>query len=55
MLGAEETRTVPFVIRMPPDRIDGRTMPFRVVITSAERELQIPTTFKTDATVGGDE
>jgi cytochrome c oxidase accessory protein FixG len=55
MLGAEETRTVPFVIRMPPDRIDGRTMPFRVVITSAERELQIPTTFKTDATVGGAE
>ena len=55
MLGAEETRTVPLVIRMPADRIEARTIPFRVVITSSERELQIPTTFKTDATVGGDE
>ncbi len=53
MLGAEETRTVPLVIRLPAAVIDARTIPFRVIISSPERELQIPTTFKTDASVGG--
>ena len=55
VLGAEETRTVPLVIRMPVEGLDARTIPFRVIIESPERELQIPTTFKTDAAVGGNQ
>ncbi len=53
-LGEEETRTVPLVIRMPSTAISERTIPFRVILSSPRRELQLPTTFKTDASVGGE-
>lgn len=52
-LRAEETRTIPLVIRVPEDEIVDRTIPFLVIVTSPTAELQIPTTFKTDAQVGG--
>lgn len=54
-LRAEETRTVPLIIRIRQSEITDRTIPFRVIITSPSAELQIPTTFKTDANVGGGE
>jgi cytochrome c oxidase accessory protein FixG len=53
MLKAEETRTIPLIIRVPEDELDDRTIPFRVIITSPTAELQIPTTFKTSVDVGG--
>jgi polyferredoxin len=52
-LAAEETRTIPLIIRLDRAHIGARTMPFRVVIASPSSQLQIPTTFKTDASVGG--
>jgi polyferredoxin len=53
MLGAEETRTIPLIVRLPGSAIEDRTVPFTVIITSPSAELQIPTTFKTDFDVGG--
>ena len=52
-LGEEESRTVPMVVRLPSAAVTDRTMPFRVILSSSERQLQIPTTFKTDASTGG--
>lgn len=53
MLKAEETRTIPLIVRVPEGELSDRTIPFRVVITSPTAELQIPTTFKTSVDVGG--
>jgi len=53
VLKAEETRTIPLIIRVRADEVELRTIPFRVIVTSPSAELQIPTTFKTDLQTGG--
>lgn len=53
MLAAEESRTIPLIVRVPQNDVIRRTIPFRVIITSPYAELQVPTTFKTDADIGG--
>jgi cytochrome c oxidase accessory protein FixG len=54
-LEPEESRTVPLVVRVPSSSVDQRTIPFRVRISSGSGELFLPTTFKTGASIGGDE
>jgi cytochrome c oxidase accessory protein FixG len=51
-LASTETRTVPLIVRVSQDRELGRTTPLEVRVTSNDGEVQIPTTFKTGATVG---
>lgn len=53
VLGAEETRPIPLIIRIHESRLEDRTIPFLVIIASPTAELQIPTTFKTSVGVGG--
>ena len=52
-LKAEETRTIPLIIRLREDDVADRTVPFVVIVSSPTAELQIPTTFKTGAVMGG--
>lgn len=52
-LKAEETRTIPLIIRLKEADADERTVPFIVIVSSPSAELQIPTTFKTGAVMGG--
>ncbi len=52
-LAAEETRTVPLVIRLPTDEVESRTLPFRVRLAAPSGELVLPTTFKTGEPSGG--
>ncbi len=51
-LASTETRTVPFVVRLPAASADRRTIPFDVRIISPSGELVLPTTFKTGAVEG---
>lgn len=53
MLAAEETRTIPIIIRVPEAAIAARTVPFIVVVTSPTASLELATTFKTDFRTGG--
>jgi cytochrome c oxidase accessory protein FixG len=54
VLAANETRTVPFVVRLPPlAAAEERTIPFGVRITSQAGDLLLPTTFKTGASDAG--
>ena len=53
MLRAEETRTIPVIIRMREADAELRTMPFVVIVTSPSAELLLPTTFKTGVDTGG--
>jgi hypothetical protein len=52
---SEGSTTVPLVVRAPLADELARTVPLRVRITSADGELLLPTTFKTGATMGGDQ
>ena len=52
-LAAEESRTIPLIVRLPQDAALARTIPFLVIVTGPSGELQIPTTFKTSSEVGG--
>ena len=52
VLGPEETRTMPLVVRIPEAEATARTIPFQVIIRSPTAQLQIPTTFKTGVGVG---
>ena len=49
VLNSTETRTLPLVIRVPAESVDRRTIPFTVHIRTSDRELILPTTFKTGA------
>lgn len=49
----EESRTIPFVVRLPAASAGARTIPFTVRIESPSGALLLPTTFKTGAAVGG--
>jgi len=53
LLAAEESRTIPLIIRLPQDVALARTIPFLVIVTGPSGELQIPMTFKTSSDVGG--
>ena len=55
MVAPEESVTVPLVIRVPEREGLRRTIPFRVHVGSETAELLLPTTFKTGASVGGDD
>jgi cytochrome c oxidase accessory protein FixG len=52
---SEGSTTVPLVVRAPLADELARTVPLRVRITSADGELLLPTTFKTGASMGGDQ
>jgi cytochrome c oxidase accessory protein FixG len=54
-VASEGTATVPLVVRAPLADELARTVPLRVRITSADGELLLPTTFKTGASMGGDQ
>ena len=54
-LGSEESRTVPLIVRVPGSAELARTVPIRVRVSSPTAELYLPTTFKSDASVGGDD
>lgn len=49
----EQTRTIPFVVRLPAASAGDRTLPFTLRIESPSGALLLPTTFKTGAAVGG--
>lgn len=51
----EASVTVPLVIRIPESEATRRTIPFRVRVAVGDAELLLPTTFKTDARLGGDD
>ncbi len=51
----EESRTIPLVVRLPAASLDRRTIPFRLRVQSPEGELLLPTTFKTGASIGGED
>lgn len=46
-LGPDEARTVPLVVRVPPEAAHERTLPIRVRVRSRHGEVVRPTTFKT--------
>ena len=46
-LEAEETRTIPLIVRLPNATVDSRTIPFRVRVSTTTGEIVLPTTFKT--------
>jgi cytochrome c oxidase accessory protein FixG len=52
---AEGSTTVPLIVRLPVASADRRTIPFTVRVRSASSELLLPTTFKTGASVGGED
>ena len=54
-VGPEESKTVPLVVRLPAGDALARTIPFTVRIESPGGDLLLPTTFKTGASVGGDD
>lgn len=46
-LEAEESRTIPLIVRLPTTTLESRTIPFRLRVSSGEGEIVLPTTFKT--------
>jgi cytochrome c oxidase accessory protein FixG len=52
-LAANETRTVPLIVRMPQSEGLDRTIPMEVRVTSPLGELRLPTTFKSGGAMGG--
>lgn len=54
-IAAEESRTVPLIVRLPASAAGQRTIPFTVRVASPSAELLLPTTFKTGALVGGED
>ena len=52
VLGSTQTRTVPLVIRIRADQIERRSIPFTVTVRAMEREVVLPTTFRTGAVEG---
>jgi len=52
-VAAEQSMTIPLIVRLPPSAAARRTIPFTVRIQSPGAELLLPTTFKTGATIGG--
>jgi IG-like fold at C-terminal of FixG, putative oxidoreductase len=55
ILAPEESSTVPLVVRLPNAGSLRRTIPFTVKVDSPTAELLLPMTFKTGASVGGEE
>ena len=52
-LQATETRTLPLVVRMPPNPAMARTLSMEVRVTSPDGELRIPATFKSGGAMEG--
>jgi cytochrome c oxidase accessory protein FixG len=52
-LAPEQTVTLPLIVRLPMDAANRRTVPFTVRVASPTAELLLPTTFKTGASLGG--
>jgi cytochrome c oxidase accessory protein FixG len=50
-LASTETRTLPLIVRVPQDQGLGRTTVIEVRVVSPDGEIDIPTTFKTGATI----
>ncbi len=50
---SEGSRTVPLIVQVPVYAADRRTIPFTVRVASPTGELLLPTTFKTGASIGG--
>ena len=51
----EGSRTIPLVVRVPNEAADRRTIPFTVRVAAPTGELLLPTTFKTGASIGGED
>ncbi len=51
-LASTEARTLPLIVRVPPDQGIGRTTSLLVRVTTPDGEIVIPTTFKAGADVG---
>jgi cytochrome c oxidase accessory protein FixG len=52
-LGANETVTLPLIVRLPQDEARPRTLPMDVRIVTPDGELLVPATFKSGAATGG--
>jgi len=52
-LAPEQTVTLPLIVRLPREAANRRTVPFTVRVASPTAELLLPTTFKTGASLGG--
>jgi cytochrome c oxidase accessory protein FixG len=52
-LGSTESRTVPLIVRVPQSADLGRTTTMQVRVVSSDGEILVPTTFKSDAAMGG--
>ena len=51
----EQTQTVPIIIRVPEAGVTRRTIPFTLRVAGTTEELLLPITFKTGASIGGDD